>query len=222
MNKPAGLFSSSLGRKVVMGITGLFLCSFLIVHLIGNLALFTENAQQSFNEYTLFMTTNPLIRISELILFAGLLLHIIDAVLLTLANKKARPIQYAMDKKKSSWYSRNMGITGSLILAFLVLHLATFFVAYKFDPEIAKDPHGLKDMYTIVITAFKQPWYSIVYIICIIVLGFHLNHGFQSAFQTLGINHSKYTPMIKKIGSGFAIVMTIGFLSFPIILGFIN
>jgi len=226
MNKPVGLFSSSLGRKVVMGLTGLFLCSFLIVHLAGNLALFKPMAEASeaFNRYTLFMTTNPLIRISEIILFAGLVAHIVDAVMLTKANKKARPVQYAMDKKKSSWYSRNMGMTGSLILIFIILHLNSYFVKYKFGgvAEISYDGDKMGDMYSVVIDSFTDPIYSIIYIICITVLGLHLNHGFQSAFQSMGLNHPKYTPMIKKAGSIFAVLMTIGFLSFPIYFGFIK
>lgn len=224
MNKSAGLFSSSLGRKVVMGLTGLFLCSFLIVHLIGNLALFNSDvsaAQQAFNEYTKFMSSNPLIRVSEILLVIGFIAHIADAIMLTKANKKARPVQYAMDKKKSTWYSRNMGMTGSLILAFLILHLSTYYVVYKFgNPGI--DGNGLKDMYTIVINSFDQVWYTLVYIVCLVILGLHLNHGFQSAFQSMGLNHPKYTPIIKKAGTAFAALITIGFLSFPIYFGFIN
>lgn len=224
MNKSAGLFSSSLGRKVVMGLTGLFLCSFLIVHLIGNLALFNSDvnaAQQAFNEYTKFMSSNPLIRVSEIILVLGFIAHIADAIMLTKANQKARPVKYAMDKKKSTWYSRNMGMTGSLILAFLILHLSTYYVVYKFgNPGL--DSNGLKDMYTIVVNSFDQIWYTVIYIVCLVILGLHLNHGFQSAFQSMGLNHPKYTPIIKKAGSAFAAIITIGFLSFPIYFGFIN
>lgn len=222
MNKTAGLFSSSLGRKMVMGITGLFLSSFLLVHLAGNLALFDSvNGQETFNAYTAFMSTNGLIKVMEIVLFLGIIAHVVDAIMLTKANNKARPVKYAMDKKQSSWYSRNMGLTGSLILAFLVLHLATYFVTYKFG-EPSLDANGMKDMYTIVVDSFKQPWYTLVYIVCLIVLGMHLNHGFQSAFQTLGLNHSKYTPIIKKAGTIFSILITIGFLSFPIYFGFIK
>lgn len=222
MSTSVGLFSSSLGRKIVMAITGLFLCSFLIVHLIGNLALFYDPSK--FNEYTLFMTTNGLIRIAEIILFLGIIAHIVDAIMLTKRNNKARPVKYAMDKKRSSWVSRNMGITGSIILAFLILHLQSFFVAYKFGAPnmVVVDGVEMKDMYDIVIKAFSQKWYSILYIGAMLLLGMHLNHGFQSAFQSLGLNHKKYTPIIKKAGTAFAILITIGFVAFPIYFGFIN
>ena len=113
-----------------MALTGLFLCSFLLIHLLGNVALFTDPVQ--FNEYTRFMSSNPIIRVMEIILVLGFLTHIVDAVMLSKANKAAQPVKYAMDRKQSSWYSRNMGLTGSIILAFLILHLQSFWYGYKF------------------------------------------------------------------------------------------
>jgi succinate dehydrogenase / fumarate reductase cytochrome b subunit len=217
MSNNAGLFSSSLVRKYLMAITGLFLCSFLLVHLIGNVALYTDPVK--FNEYTRFMSSNPLIRVMEIILVVGFLAHIIDAVLLTKANKAAQPVKYAMDKKNSSWYSRNMGLTGSIILAFLVLHLQSFWYQYKFGEVVyVLDSNGerIKDMYTIVKTAFQQSWYAGIYVIAMVLLGSHLNHGFQSAFQSVGLRHKKYTPTIKKLGTAFAVLITLGFISFPI------
>jgi len=217
MSNSAGLFSSSLGRKYLMALTGLFLCSFLVIHLIGNVALFTDPVQ--FNEYTRFMSSNPLIRIMEIVLVAGFLTHIIDAVLLTKANKAAQPVKYAMDNKKSSWYSRNMGLTGSIILVFLIIHLQSFWYGYKFGAiEMAVDTSGepIKDMYTMVLVAFSQLWYSAIYVVAILLLGSHLNHGFQSAFQSIGLRHKKYTPTIKKAGTAFAVAITLGFISFPI------
>lgn len=216
MSNSAGLFSSSLGRKILMAVTGLFLCSFLVVHFIGNIALFTD--AQQFNEYTRFMTTNTVIRVMEIVLVLGFVIHIADAVMLTQKNSSARPEKYAMDKKRSNWFSRNMGITGTIILAFLVLHLQSFWYEYKFG-EIATviyDGETMKDMHTIVVAAFKQPWYSILYVLAMTLLGMHLNHGFQSAFQSLGLNHKGYTPLIKKVGTLFAIAITLGFISFPI------
>ena len=111
-----------------------------------------------------------------------------------------------------------MGFTGSIILAFLILHLQSFWYEYKFGEVLmTEDSNGneIKDMYTIVITAFEQWWYSI-YVIAMILLGSHLNHGFQSAFQSIGLRHKKYTPSLKKIGAGFALLITLGFVSFPI------
>lgn len=217
MSNSAGLFSSSLGRKFLMAITGLFLCSFLMIHLIGNVTLFTDPVQ--FNEYTRFMSSNSLIRIMEIVLVVGFLAHIIDAVMLTKANKAAQPVKYAMDKKKSSWYSRNMGLTGSIILAFLILHLQSFWYEYKFgEVAMTVDSSGeaIKDMYEIVLASFSQSWYSGLYVVAMLLLGSHLNHGFQSAFQSIGWRHRKYTPMIKMAGTAFAVLMTAGFITFPI------
>ena len=217
MSKKAGLFSSSLGKKYLMALTGLFLCSFLVIHFLGNITLYTDPVQ--FNEYTRFMSSNPIIRVMEIVLVAGFLTHIIDAIMLTRANKKAQPVKYAMDKKQSSWYSRNMGLTGSVILAFLVLHLQSFWYGYKFgSPAYATDSAGLpiKDMYTMVIEAFGEFWYSGLYVIAVTLLGIHLNHGFQSAFQSVGLRHKKYTPTIKMLGTAFSILISLGFISFPI------
>ena len=217
MSKKAGLFSSSLGKKYLMALTGLFLCSFLVIHFLGNITLYTNPVQ--FNEYTRFMSSNPIIRVMEIVLVVGFLTHIIDAIMLTRANKKAQPVKYAMDKKQSSWYSRNMGLTGSVILAFLVLHLQSFWYGYKFgSPAYATDSAGLpiKDMYTMVIEAFGEFWYSGLYVIAVTLLGIHLNHGFQSAFQSVGLRHKKYTPTIKMLGTAFSILISLGFISFPI------
>ena len=217
MGTNAGLFSSSLGKKYLMALTGLFLCSFLVIHFLGNITLYIDPVQ--FNEYTRFMSSNPIIRVMEIVLVAGFLTHIIDAVMLTRANKKAQPVKYAMDKKQSSWYSRNMGLTGSVILAFLVLHLQSFWYGYKFgSPAFATDSAGLpiKDMYTMVVEAFGEFWYSGLYVVAVSLLGIHLNHGFQSAFQSVGLRHKKYTPTIKMLGTAFSILITLGFISFPI------
>tara|TARA_B100001093_G_C26855809_1_gene1027354 strand:- start:4429 stop:5103 length:675 start_codon:yes stop_codon:yes gene_type:complete len=217
MSKNAGLFSSSLGKKYLMALTGLFLCSFLVIHFLGNIALFTDSIQ--FNEYTRFMSSNPIIRVMEIVLVAGFLTHIIDAIMLTRANKKAQPVKYAMNKNKSSWYSRNMGLTGSVILVFLVLHLQSFWYEYKFGEvlmTIDSSGNEIKDMFTIVKTAFSEWWYSSIYVLAMIILGSHLNHGFQSAFQSVGLRHKKYTPTVKMLGTGFSITITLGFISFPI------
>ncbi len=222
MSTSVGLFSSSLGRKILMAITGLFLCSFLIVHLVGNLALFYS--PDDFNMYTRFMSTNGMIRIAEIILFLGIIVHAVDAVMLTRANRKARPVKYAMDKKRSTWVSRNMGITGSLVLAFIIIHLNTFLVTYKFGEvgQVMIEGEQVKDMYDVVVKAFGIKYYSAGYVIALLILGMHLNHGFQSAFQSLGLNHKRYTPGIKMAGKLFAILITIGFVAFPIYFGFIK
>ena len=218
-----GLFKSSLGRKYLMALSGLFLCTFLIVHCIGNMQLFKDDGGQAFNEYTYFMTHNPLIKIVAYVNYALILLHIINGFILLSANKKARPQAYAnVDQSKSStWSSRNMGILGTLILVFLIVHMRSCWFEMKFGsiPVIMYDGSDIayKDMYKIVVEAFTQAWYVVLYVICMIALAFHLFHGFQSAFQTFGINHHRYTPVIKVIGVGvFAIIIPALFAAMPL------
>ena len=218
-----GLFKSSLGRKYLMALSGLFLCTFLIVHCIGNMQLFKDDGGQAFNEYTYFMTHNPLIKIVAYVNYALILLHVINGFILLSANKKARPQAYAnVDQSKSStWSSRNMGILGTLILVFLIVHMRSFWFEMKFGsiPLINYDGSDIayKDMYKIVVEAFTQVWYVALYVICMIALAFHLFHGFQSAFQTFGINHHRYTPVIKVIGVGvFAIIIPALFAAMPL------
>ncbi len=208
-----------------MGLTGLLLCLFLVVHLSGNLLLFSSDGGRAFNEYTVFMTTNLLIRGAEIGLVAGFLAHIILALGLTRKNSAARPVKYAVTKvnETASIYSRNMGVTGSIILIFLILHLKTFWFTYKFGEipvMVYDDGVELKDMYFVVQAAFTQWWYSGLYVIAMILLGAHLNHGFQSAMRSLGLNNKSFAPILTIIGSAFAIVMTVGFSLFPILFFF--
>jgi succinate dehydrogenase / fumarate reductase cytochrome b subunit len=185
--------------------------------------LFKDDGGQAFNEYTYFMTHNPLIKIIAYVNYALILLHVINGFILLSANKKARPHAYAnVDQSKSStWSSRNMGILGTLILVFLIVHMRSFWFEMKFGsiPVIMYDGSDIayKDMYKIVVEAFTQAWYVALYVICMIALAFHLFHGFQSAFQTFGINHHRYTPIIRVIGVGvFAIIIPALFAAMPL------
>lgn len=212
-----------------MALSGLFLCLFLVVHLIGNLQLFKDDGGQAFNEYTYFMTHNPLIKIVAYVNYAFILLHVFDGLLLTRSNAKARGSSYAkVDQSKSStWSSRNMGILGTLILVFLIVHMRTFWFEMKFGsmPTISYsgDSMEYKDMYSVVAEAFSQTWYSLLYVISMFALGFHLVHGFQSGFQTLGLNHHRYTPVIKTLGIGvFAILIPALFAAMPLFFLFLN
>lgn len=219
--------SSSIGRKVSMSLTGLFLVSFLFVHLSGNFLMFKNDGGDAFNVYTKFMSTNTLIRVLEIGLLVGFLLHIYTAFVLTRKNKAARPIGYAVpsNNPKVSWFSTNMGLSGSIVLVFLVIHLMNFYWKFHYDWTkmvlIDNEPH--KDMYTLVILVFQhQWWYSLLYVVAMVLLGFHLNHGFQSAFRTLGVDHVKYTPIITGLGVLISILLPIGFAIFPIYYGFIQ
>ena len=201
----SNLFNSSVGRKFVMAITGLFLVIFLIVHLGVNLTLFA--GKETFESASHFMGTNPLIQIMQYVLALGFIFHIIMGIRLEIKNRMARPVGYYKENSNanSSFSSRNMIYTGVLVLLFLVLHLKDYFVPMKFQGVV--DNH-----YELVINLFKNPIYVIIYVVAFIFLTLHLNHGIQSAFTTLGAEHKKYNKFIKRasmlvfwfIGLGFS------------------
>lgn len=207
--------NSSIGKKFTMAITGSFLLIFLIIHLVGNITLFFGPG--AFNGYVSALdVVKPLIRVIEVVLLAAFVLHIFNGLRLWLENKRARGITYKVNgsKENSTIFSRTMAVTGSIILIFLVSHLATFF--WRFNVH---DPMGLATQhqyYDVVVYFFNIWWYAILYVVAMILLGYHLNHGFQSAFQTFGWNHNRYFPVIKKLGTIYAIIMALGFASMPI------
>ncbi|MFN3871698.1 MAG: succinate dehydrogenase cytochrome b subunit [Ignavibacterium sp.] len=207
--------NSSLGKKFIMAVTGSFLIIFLIIHLIGNITLYF--GPDAFNGYVKTLDViKPLIRVIELVLLSAFVFHIINGVRLWWENKQARPVTYKVNgsPENTSLFSRTMFVSGSIIFIFLVLHLGTFFWRFNVhDPQQLADTH---QYYEIVVGFFQIWWYVLLYIIAMVLLGFHLNHGFQSAFQTFGWNHKKYTPLIKKIGTAYAIIMAAGFASMPI------
>lgn len=198
-----------------MALTGLFLLLFLLEHLYGNLLLYKIDGGKSFDDYSEFMAGNMLIRTIEIGLFAGFIIHIIDALYLTYTNRKARPVGYAVNhgSQNSSWFSRNMGLTGTVILFFLVVHLRTFFFPHRFGtPE--------HSMAYDVAYAFQTNWYAALYIVAMVLLGAHLNHGIQSSLQTLGLSNMKYRRALKSAGTFVALVIMIGFASFPVMFFF--
>jgi succinate dehydrogenase / fumarate reductase cytochrome b subunit len=209
------IFNITLVRKYLMAVTGLFLSAFLIEHLYGNILLLYNDGGVAFNQYCEDMTGSLLIRIIEFALFGAFLFHIIDAIVISVQNKNARPLDYAVDKKSknSSWYSRNMGFTGSIIFIFLVLHLRTFF----FEHRVLTSS---ETYYDTLVFAFQHGWYVAFYVVSMILLGAHLNHGIQSAFRSLGLSNKNYSGIIKTTGSAFAILMAVGFAAFPIIFYF--
>jgi succinate dehydrogenase / fumarate reductase cytochrome b subunit len=218
MSKKSGFLSSSIGKKFLMGLTGLFLVSFLIVHVSLNSAIFLNDGGQTFNAGADFMAHNPVIRIIEIGLFAGLILHVFQAFVLTMENKKARPIAYQVvnGSANSSWYSRSMGILGSLLLIFLVVHLGNFWLPTK----VAVFSHTEHNTFNEMKLVFSQWYFVAVYLIGVAALLYHLLHGFQSAFQTMGLNHKKYTPLIKKVGIWFSVIVCILFAAMPITMFF--
>lgn len=209
-----GFLKTSIGKKIVMGITGLFLTTFLIIHVSINACIYFNDGGKTFNVAADFMSHNPVIRILEIGLLAGLLIHMIQALRLTMENKKARPIAYAKidGSANSKWYSRSMGVLGSLLLIFFVVHFANFW----FPTKVAVFTHHEHNSFESMKVVFDQWYFVAIYLVGVGALCYHLLHGIQSAFQTLGINHKNYTPAIKSFGVWFSIIVSLLFASMPI------
>jgi len=221
MNWFTSLLSSTLGRKLLMALTGLFLILFLVVHLIGNLQLLKNDGGEAFNIYAQFMTSNPLIKTVSYVNYTFIILHVVWAIILSRRNRIARGSKgYAINKNSSEWTSRNMGILGTFIFIFLVIHLKGFWYEMHWGGIAVENYDGkeVKDLYAVVAAAYSQVWYVAVYVVSMLLLSFHLWHGFASAFQTLGLNHTKYNPIIKFVGRAFAIVVPVGFALIPILM----
>jgi succinate dehydrogenase / fumarate reductase cytochrome b subunit len=281
----SAFLKSSIAKKYWMALTGLFLCLFLSGHLAGNLQLIFSDAKH-FNEYALFMTSNPAVKILSYLTYISILFHAFDGILLTIQNKKARPIGYAKtDGSSSSVSSRNMAVLGTIILVFIVTHMVNFWAVMHFDKniplmtkiievqgnkqvfyvgsqagqffpieQVAKETDKVepgampkqfiiknrtelyynqvdvkvadlyKDLHKLTIDFFKHPKTgliaTILYVLAMFTLAFHLLHGFQSAFQSLGLNNPKYTPAIKKFGAAFAIIVPLLFAIIPVYIHF--
>ncbi|MBA9073145.1 succinate dehydrogenase / fumarate reductase cytochrome b subunit [Flavobacterium gossypii] len=270
----SAILKSSLAKKYWMALTGLFLCLFLVGHLAGNLQLIFSDALH-FNEYALFMTTNPVVKLLSYLTYISILFHAVDGIMLTVQNRKARPIRYAKEDSSanSAWASRNMAVLGTLILVFIVTHMVNFWAVMHFDKNMplqsielkteygsqqlyvktdgsympleeiesgkivikdrtnfyvkdgdVKIGEGYKDLHKITFAFFKDAKYgliaTILYVIAMFVLAFHLLHGFASAFQSLGANNPKYNGLIKGFGKGFAIIVPLLFAIIPVYIHF--
>ncbi|MDW7694055.1 succinate dehydrogenase cytochrome b subunit [Flammeovirgaceae bacterium SG7u.111] len=211
--------TSSIFRKNLMALTGLFLCFFLVIHLVGNLQLLLppEKAAVQFNIYSRILSGNILIKVISWVLFAAIILHSVYAVVLTIKNNKASGGKYAYDKRggASTWQSRNMGLLGSVIFLFLVMHLKDYWYSYSFT-QIPLDSEGNKDLFTIVVTSYKDIWYVALNIIAFIALGYHLIHGINSAFKSLGAYPKRLAKFLYFSGIALAVLLTVGFVFIPI------
>ncbi|ESU29841.1 succinate dehydrogenase cytochrome B subunit [Flavobacterium limnosediminis JC2902] len=282
----SALLKSSIAKKYWMALTGLFLCLFLAGHLAGNLQLIFGDALQ-FNQYALFMTSNPAVKLLSYVTYFSILFHAIDGIMLTIQNKKARPVAYAMNNpsNNSTLASRNMAVLGTLILVFIVTHMVNFWAVMHFDKnmplmkqtveaqgmkqevylgrevgqfypadqiQLATEPANpmmpkpmvikngtdiynaqanvkigelFKDLHKITFAFFQNPktglLATILYVLAMGVLAFHLLHGFQSAFQSLGVNN-KFTPAIKTFGKLFAIIVPLLFAIIPVYIHFVK
>lgn len=216
----SNFLTTSIGRKFLMSITGLFLVGFIGVHLSINLLLIFDDSGKLFNLGANFMATNPMIKIMEPILGLGFVIHIIWSFFLELQNWKARPVKYEQRKPgdSSSWASRNMLVLGALVLVFLVMHIIDFFWVIRFAPHsMPKTADGMEDTYALVASLFKESAvYCFFYVIGGVLLGFHLFHGFWSAFQTLGMSNRNWLKRLQFIGKLYAIIIAVGFSAIPI------
>lgn len=208
----------------MMALTGLFLILFLVVHLAGNLQLLAGDGGRSFNEYSHFMSHSLLIQTVSKLNFTFIILHVLYSVWLTRQARAARPQGYEGKSalQTTSWSSRNMGILGTLILLFLVVHLKGFWYELKFGavPTISypDSPESLPNAYKVVCMAYSQAWYAGFYVISMIFLGFHLHHGFQSAFHTVGLSNYRYKPLIRTVGNAFAVLVPLLFALIPAVM----
>ena len=228
------VFTSSIGKKITMALTGVFLILFLIVHVGLNACIWNATGKNSdhgkmFNIAANFMGTMIVIRIIEIGLFVFIFIHAIQGLLLEAYNRSKRNVQYAVNygNRGSTWYSRSMGLLGTLILLFLILHWINFWIPSRFTG--VKDQQGnimefivpgtnihMHNLFALMQITFSQLWVVIVYVIGCISLGFHLMHGFSSAFKTLGVHNKRYFNMLRATGYTFSIIVSLAFAMMPV------
>lgn len=211
-------------KKSAIALTGLFLCIFLIVHLSANCILLLPEAiaRDLYNSYSTTLRESLLIKIIAYVLYLSIILHAFYALLITLRNRKAKPQKYVVNnsKENSNWTSRNMGILGTLILIFIIIHLANFWARIKLGlgEEVSLDAYGNKDVYEVTYSLFQNIYFVIFYTVISIPLALHLHHGFKSAFMTLGFYHKKGLKIVAKTALVYAIIMGVGFGIIPFII----
>ena len=215
MSSKSSSLLNSVTKKQIMGVTGLLLCGFILTHMSGNVLMFVS--ADAFNKYSHTLTSNPLIYAAETILGLLFLAHIFMAMTLVRENMAARPVQYHVRTKSgrgSTFASSTMPISGFITLIFLILHLINLKFGSHYEVEVGGVM--MRDMYRTTVEYFADPLHVLFYIVCVASLGVHVSHGFWSAFQSLGINHPKYTPKIKVLACLFGVLTFVGFSSFPI------
>ena len=217
------MFTSSVGKKWVMALTGLFRISFLVVHAGVNACIWANDGGVMFNKAAHFMGSMVVIRIVEIGLFLGIFLHIIQGYMLEFQNRSKRKKGYAvpMGNKGSKWYSRSMGLLGTILLLFFILHWWHFWVPSRFTgvpgPEMKlASGQDIHNMFALMQYTFQELWVVIVYVVACVSLCWHLIHGFQSAFRTVGVSNSKYVALIQNIGTGYSIIISLAFAMMPV------
>ena len=219
----SGIFTSSIGKKLLMSLAGIFLIVFLLVHMGINLLVIIVEDPMVYNKAAHFMSSNILIKIFEIVLFGGFLLHIIYALILQIQNWIARPSRYnKANYSNTSFFSKFMIHTAAITLIFLVIHMMDFYIKAKFGhgAEIIVDGVVFHDFASEIVDKFKMLPFVIFYIAAFVFLGFHLVHGFQSAFKTLGLDNKKYNPIIQVLAILYCIIIVAGYSIIPVIIYF--
>ncbi len=214
-------FTSSIGKKQIMALTGFGLVGFTLSHLLGNLLIFL--GPDAFNFYAYKLTSNPLIYVAEVGLLGMFLLHICLAVILKLQNMAARPHGYYVKNRTGrgeTIASATMPYTGLILLVFIIIHLLNFKFGSNYPTTV--DGVQMRDLYRTVVEYFANPLYVVWYVFAMLALGLHTSHGFQSMFQSWGINHSKYTPIIQAASLAYGVVVAFGFSALAIFCHFQN
>ena len=210
MARAISFYGTTVGKKVTMAVTGGILFLFLCGHMLGNLQIFM--GPERINAYAAFLkSTGELLWAARLVLATALVLHILAAVQITLANWRARPQGYAVKKDVETGYAaRTMIVSGPLIFLYVIYHLMMFTLL------TTDRTYSYTDVYGNVVKAFQNPAISAVYILAMLVLGFHLFHGVWSMLQTLGINHPKLNRMRRVVSSTLAAIITAGYIAIPV------
>ncbi|HYC40629.1 MAG TPA: succinate dehydrogenase cytochrome b subunit [Chitinophagaceae bacterium] len=233
--KWSGLLTSSIGKKWVMALTGLFLILFLVIHVSLNSCIYydltifnPDDNGRMFNKAAYWMGNGWLIRLLEIGLFIGFLIHIIQGWVLAVQNKARRGINYRvpMGARGSTWYSKSMGLLGTLLFLFLVMHISHFWVPSRVTglPPVAYEAglspgsyrYEVHDLFGRMVEVFQNPWIVILYVVGCISLAWHLLHGFQSAFRTIGLSNPKYIRLVQATGAAFSVIVPLLFALMPV------
>ncbi len=221
-------FTSAVGRKIVMALSGIFLVTFLIVHVGLNCCIFydldyfdSNDNGSMFNRAAYFMGNSLVIRILEIVLFAGFLLHIIQGYVVEAKNRRRRGKGYriGLGNRGSTWMSRNMAILGTLILFYLIVHVAHFWVPSRITHDLEQVVYNGREMHNLYLRmyeVFQEGWIVLLYLVGVVSLAFHLFHGFHSSFRSMGVHNRKYLGLLKVLGYGFTVIVCILFALMPI------
>ncbi len=215
LSSPHGFLTSTIGKKYLMGLAGAVWAGFVLSHMAGNLLMFVS--ADVYNSYGHALTSGNIIYAIEAILITALIAHIGLAVSLTRQNRAARGGAYAASprgEKKAQFGSKTMGVQGTVILVFIILHLSTF--KYGTHYETTVNGVAMRDLYRLMVEVFQQPGYVFWYVVCLVLLGVHLSHGVGSVFQSFGLMNGRYQPVFRKLSIAYAVIVAVGFIAQPI------